>query len=258
MTVSQLLSELDAIAPTRFAWSQDRIGIIVGSANAPCTKVLCTLDVTPATVEFAKQNGCDVIIAHHPTIWDPVQTVNADQFTGKVIQELCAAGITQVACHTNWDAATGGVNDTLASLVGLTDIHPLGKGELVDDEYGLPFGRVGSLETAMSGSAFRTQVDAALGGASHWWGPLSRSVKKVAVVAGAGGGLFEEVAKSGADALVTGEFPHHLGVILASQGMLVLAAGHYHSEHPGMVALAARLADFCPTLVFERDTVTPV
>ncbi len=84
-------------------------------------------------MEFAAQNGCQLLIAHHPLLFDPVGVVTDQTIQGKTIQRLIRHDISFIAAHTNWDAADGGINDALASRLGLTDVVPFGSSSFVED-----------------------------------------------------------------------------------------------------------------------------
>lgn len=130
-TVRDLLSALDVIAPAHFAPSWDRIGLQVGSLDAEVTGVHCVLDLSREAIEAAVAAGENVIVGHHPLIWDPLKRVVEGERTGDLVTALIRHGVAFVAAHTNWDAAHGGVNDVLAERIGLIDVQPFGGGEAV-------------------------------------------------------------------------------------------------------------------------------
>ena len=75
-----------------------------------------------------------------------------------------------------------------------------------------------------------------------------RPVRRLAVISGAGGSLFEEALAVGADCLLTGEASHHAAIDAARLGLGLIAAGHYATEYPAVAALAARLQEAVPGL----------
>ncbi|MFM7839264.1 MAG: Nif3-like dinuclear metal center hexameric protein, partial [Chitinophagaceae bacterium] len=54
MKLSAIISFLETLAPPALQESYDNCGLLCGDAEANCTGVLCTLDVTEAVVEEAK------------------------------------------------------------------------------------------------------------------------------------------------------------------------------------------------------------
>ena len=137
-TVNEIYALLDQKAPFRTQLGFDNAGFLVGHGEQTVTNVLVALDITPEVIEEAIERGGQLIVAHHPVIWDKLGRVTDESVTGRKILTLIEHGIAAICAHTNLDAAQGGVNDALAQAVGLIDPVPLE----VDgtDENGLPYG----------------------------------------------------------------------------------------------------------------------
>jgi dinuclear metal center YbgI/SA1388 family protein len=118
-TNSDIFKLMEKWAPKSLAYDWDNVGLQVGSYNKPVKKIMVTLDVLESVVDEAIENEVDLIIAHHPLLFKPLNQLNLDNWRGRVIQKLIQHNITVYAAHTNLDMATGGVNDMLADLLGL-------------------------------------------------------------------------------------------------------------------------------------------
>ncbi|MBL8048277.1 MAG: Nif3-like dinuclear metal center hexameric protein [Chthonomonas sp.] len=130
ITVQHLLEALEQIAPMRFAISSfDNVGLLVGDPQTEVKGVLTTLDLSMASIQAARDHGCNVIVAHHPVIFDPMRRVTTGDYQQRRVREAIRHDITIIACHTNWDAAPGGVNDALADALGLQNRRAFGYGE---------------------------------------------------------------------------------------------------------------------------------
>lgn len=114
--VIQLLEEF---SPKRLALEGDPIGLQVGTLNKPVQKIMIALDVLEEVVDEAIEEKVDFIIAHHPLIYRPLQTIRTDTAHGRMIAKLLSHDITVYAAHTNLDVAEGGVNDLLADALQL-------------------------------------------------------------------------------------------------------------------------------------------
>jgi dinuclear metal center YbgI/SA1388 family protein len=130
-TVRDALNALETLAPSRFAFSYDRVGLLVGDATSVVTAAVFCLDATDAAIDFAIDSGANLIIAHHPLVWNPMKRVVADDHVGAKVLRLAQSGISLIAAHTNWDACPDGLNDWLAATLGLSDIRPCGSREAV-------------------------------------------------------------------------------------------------------------------------------
>lgn len=131
--VQEILDALDRVAPSRLAFSWDKIGLQVGSRDTLVERAVVSLDRSRGAILYAVEENAQLLLTHHPLIFDPLPSVTADTYEGRAIQTLMFYGISHVSAHTNWDAATGGINDTLASLLGLTDVRSFGSSAGADE-----------------------------------------------------------------------------------------------------------------------------
>ncbi|MBX3096395.1 MAG: Nif3-like dinuclear metal center hexameric protein [Fimbriimonadaceae bacterium] len=132
-SVAAFVSHVDRIAPPEFAYAWDRIGLHLGSRQQTVERLVVALDLDDATVAEALNGAPSLIVVHHPPIWEPLSRLNRDLPTVRRLLELDQHGHAVYAAHTNWDAAEGGVSDTLASIVGLTDVEHFGRGAPQED-----------------------------------------------------------------------------------------------------------------------------
>ena len=202
-TVRQVYEEMQRIAPLELAESWDNPGLLV-DCGGTVQKVLVTLDITPEVVEEAARKHCEVIVAHHPVIFSPLKKIGPQD----VPCQLVRAGISAICMHTNLDAAEGGVNEVLAGIFGMKNLETFADG----------CGRVGEIElNSVKGLAYQVQKELASRCNLPENGPAvqiklvdnGRMVKRLAVISGAGGSLFEDAIAVGADCLLTGEANHH-------------------------------------------------
>ena len=249
-TVRDIEQYLYAWAPRELAESWDNVGLLVGDPEAEVRRVLVALDVTPQVVAEAIEKDCQLIAAHHPVMncaWHQVQTVRTDDRQGRVLTELIRHGIAAICMHTNLDAAEGGVNEVLAGIFGMRNWEPFAGG----------CGRVGEVDPIPVPELAKKAQDA-LGKRCNLpeTGPAvqvkytdsGRPVRRLAVISGAGGSLFEAAIAVGADCLLTGEANHHHACDAARLGLSLIAAGHYATEFPVTEAVAERLRAAFPEL----------
>lgn len=90
------------------------------------SKCLVCLDATPEALAAAADVGAEAVVSHHPLIYNPLQSLGGDSTQIRAIRAAFENRIAVITAHTNWDAASGGVNDTLAALLGLSNIRPFG------------------------------------------------------------------------------------------------------------------------------------
>ena len=237
MTIQEIFNYLNTRAPMDTAEGWDNPGMLVGDPRREVTRVLVALDATTGAVDTAEAVGADLIVTHHPVIFAPLKRLTADS----IPYRLAAAGIDLIAAHTNLDKAEGGVNDTLAARLGLTDVT------VAADEYT----RIGTLTEPMSARDFAAHVAGVLDTAVRYSG--DKEVRTVAVCGGSGGDFMLRCIGA-ADAYVTGEVRHHEW--LAAAGHInVIEAGHYATEVPVVDTLCTWLTEAFPdlTVIPYRD-----
>lgn len=128
--VSDVLAAVDRIAPFRMAFGEDRVGLQVGSLDWPVTEGVVSLDCSIEAIEYAESAGAQIIVSHHPLVWDPITRLDDGSYASRRALKLARLGISHIAAHTNWDAAPDGLNDHLAGLLGLSEVRPFGRSAL--------------------------------------------------------------------------------------------------------------------------------
>lgn len=118
-TIREVQAFLQQKAPFETAEGWDNAGLLAGNPDTAVSGILLTLDITPQTVDFAADNGFALIISHHPVIFHPLRRLTPDGAP----YALARRGVAAICAHTNLDKASGGVNDTLAALLGLHEVQ---------------------------------------------------------------------------------------------------------------------------------------
>ena len=80
MKIKEITNYLESIAPLYFQEDYDNVGLLVGNANTEIEAALITLDCTEQVVEEAIDLGCNLIIAHHPTIFSGIKKLNGNNY----------------------------------------------------------------------------------------------------------------------------------------------------------------------------------
>lgn len=209
--VKDFYGYLNSIAPFETQEDWDNSGMLVGDMNAEVKKAAVVLDITHEEIKKAKAIGADLIISHHPVIFNPIKSVTK----GSVPYELVASSINALCCHTPLDIADGGTNDSLAELLGINVTR-------ADD----PILRLGTVEPTTAqelagkiANTLNTKVR---------YADTGKTIKKIAICTGAGCSLIEAAGEI--DAFITGDASHHNFLDCVQAGITLIAAGHYETE----------------------------
>jgi len=242
MQISDVLAVLREIAPEETALDKDPVGLLISGDHDEVQKIGVCLDATPDVAARAVSAGVDLLLAHHPLIYHPLQRLQPQiDPIARAVTVLVKADIGLYAMHTNWDRATGGINDVLADLLELQNTQPLG----MEDAAALP--RIGDLAAPRPLVGFTRFVEMTLncaGTSSLRVNAVdpSKMISRVAVCGGAGAFLAEQAQAAGAQAYVTSDVRHHEFLDAQARGLALLDAGHGATETPGMHALVRLLA----------------
>jgi dinuclear metal center YbgI/SA1388 family protein len=123
MKCSDIFKYISSWAPEEIAWNKDNVGLQIGSAERELKNILLALDLNMKVVEEAVKNNCNLIITHHPLLFNPLRKINTDNdITSRLIEKLIKKNITLFAAHTNLDFTRDGVSFKLAEALGLKNI----------------------------------------------------------------------------------------------------------------------------------------
>lgn len=238
--VNDFYGYLNSIAPFETQEDWDNSGMLVGDMDAEVKKVAVVLDITHEEIKKAKAIGADLIISHHPVIFNPIKFVTK----GSVPYELVASSINALCCHTPLDIADGGTNDSLAELLGINVTR-------ADD----PILRLGTVEPTTAqelagkiANTLNTKVRYADAG---------KTIKKIAICTGAGCSLIETAGEI--DAFITGDASHHNFLDCIQAGITLIAAGHYETEIVVVPVLVKKLqAQFPDIEIIDIKQENPI
>lgn len=256
-TVKEIYAAVDAFAPFETQAAFDNAGFLVGRGDREVSRVLVALDITDKVIEEAKQLGVQLIVAHHPLVFDPIRSVTDESLTGNKLLQLAEHGIAAICAHTNLDACQGGVNELLALALGLGELEQLHcDGE---DRFGRPYGigRVGTLRTKniVKAKDFAEIVKEALHAAGVRYVDAGKDVRRVAVGGGSCGSMLADAVAAGCDTFVTADVKYNVFLDAAELGINLLDAGHFATEDVAMQPLCDLLAAQFPGLTVQKSAV---
>jgi dinuclear metal center YbgI/SA1388 family protein len=255
--LADVLAVLRAVAPERLAASWDRVGLHLGSERQRIRRALLCIDLTEPVMAEAVAHGCELIVAYHPPIFDPLRRLTDRTWKERVVLEAARRRMAVYSPHTALDAVRGGMADWLCDGLGKHsvrfDMSDQVDGKALERPPGddVPgSGRVHHLARPVSAATLVERVKRRLGLAHvkvampiadnpHRDSPVAGKIQSIAVCPGAGGSLFERYPV--VDAYVTGEMQHHQVLDMTARGQLVILAGHTNTERPYLPAYRERI-----------------
>lgn len=234
MKVKKPLKILDEFAPFDMAEDYDNVGLLVGSKEDTVNGIVVCLDCTLGAVEFAKNQGANVIVAHHPLIFKGINNIFTDEPKGAIIKKLLVNNINLIAAHTNVDIAEKGTGYAIACQLGLIDIYSS------QDE---PYLKIAQLEDAVDANQLNDLVSDKLNCKSRLYGDKQKSIKTVAIAPGSADESYLTAINHQADAFICGEAKHHNILDACARGLAFIETGHYFNEYPIVPYLSEKLTD---------------
>lgn len=249
MLLKELISHFDSLWPQASKEEWDRPGLMLGSPKQDISKVLLSVDVTREVMEEAVALGCNLVLSHHPMFMRGAFELSESGFKGSLAALATRSNIAVFSAHTNADFQPGGVTDSLARQLGLTNIKPLAStsshvvvGDVTESTL-LDFARIVARKIPAVAQGIRVSGDP------------NRLVSKVAVLAGAGDSYLTEVARSEADLYITSDLRHHPAQDFAQQSQLdggpaLMDIAHWAAEWVWLDSAKSQLEKLIPQVEF--------
>ncbi len=121
MKILEIIKPLEELAPLYLQESYDNSGLLVGNPDKDIQKALITLDITELVLQEAIDKKCNLIISHHPVIFQGLKSITGQNATERIVEKAIKNDIALYAIHTNLDNADIGVNSILCDKIGLVN-----------------------------------------------------------------------------------------------------------------------------------------
>ncbi len=228
--VSEIINTIEQYYPRSLAESWDNPGLLCGRKEQEVNSIVLALDASQRVVNYAVDIGADMILTHHPIIFDGIRSVTDDTFTGRKLLQMIENRISCYAMHTNFDIAQNGMAYAAAKRLGVREFVPL---EQTSEQDGVPvgIGFVGDLPKAVTAGELASFVKEKFGISSLFYYDSGKLIRRVAVCPGSGRHMLDAVRAAGADAFITGDTGHHDGMDYKDDGITLIDAGHFGVEH---------------------------
>lgn len=246
LTLADVVADLETRYPPHTAAQWDAVGLLVGHPDRPVRRILCAVEATEATAAEAVELAADLLLVHHPLLLRGVTTVAETTAKGRVLTGLIRGGVALYCAHTNADDAPGGVSESLADAIGLSELRPLVASTAPAAAPGSGTGRVGRLAHPTMLEDLARQVAAALPPTAQGIrisGDRGALVQTVAVCGGSGDSFLTQARDAGVDVYLTADLRHHPATDFRAHAErpFLLDAAHWASEWVWLPRLADQL-----------------
>jgi len=119
MLVKDITTIIEDFAPLSYQESYDNSGLVVGNLNDEVKGILICLDCLESILDEAIVNGCNMVIAHHPIVFDGLKQLNGKNYIERTVIKAIQNNIAIYAVHTNLDNVKNGVSFKIAEKIGV-------------------------------------------------------------------------------------------------------------------------------------------
>lgn len=234
MKIRELINLIEKDFPINSAMSFDNSGANIVDYNADLNGIVVCLDVTIATIEFAKQNGANLIISHHPLIFNEIRNINDDPIS-KRIKLLNKYEISAYSSHTNFDSnLKRGMGISLINKLfdkSLINSHKILESYTIDGtDYGI--GDITTFNKKLNFDEILTIIKSKLelsdDKISYY--KVNDNISKIILIPGSGSSEIDLVIAEKPDLLITSDLKHNQILDLTEEGISYINASHYGLE----------------------------
>lgn len=223
MKYNDFINLVEEIAPIDAYKDIDNSGVQIYTGREEITKVLVCLEINEDILKEAVDKKADMILTHHPLIFNPQYTIDYNDFPGRYILEAIKNDICVYSSHLSFDFAPEGNNVFISRLLDL----------FVKEEGSMEKGYYGMLPEPMTFEQVCKHVEESLDLPEGYIRAVDGGKDKhvtVGLCTGAGGEYLFKAAAKGCDLFITGDMKLHEAQYAKAKGMTAIDAGHYGTE----------------------------
>lgn len=246
--INDVIAYLNTLYPFNLQEKWDNSGYLVESRGTEVSKILLTLDITNEAVMEADLKGAELIISHHPVIFDARKRLLRNDPVFRLVQ----SGIGALCMHTNLDIAEGGTNGVI--LRKLCEALKISVAPEPFEEIGSDnnLGWIVTLDEEINSSELGKVLKQIFECEYVRTSRNSNSrLSKIAFCSGSGGSMLKLAMEKGCDALVTGDVKHDVWIDANNNGIALFDCGHFHTENIVLTELRRVLEEKFPQLDVE-------
>lgn len=225
MKIKTIMETLELWYPESMADESDfgKLGLQIGNPEYEITGILFTLDLTLEVVEEAIQKNVNLIVSHHPFIYNPIKKIEFTSPTGEILEKMFLHKISLFAMHTNLDVGYDGVNDSLAKLLEFEG-YQIPQKDITPSSF-LRHGKI--KKQSLREFAEFVQRTFGLTGV-RVAGNLDRQIQTAGIIGGSGASyeLVEQAHDAYCDVYITGEVSLHVAQYAISKNLSIIEVNH--------------------------------
>lgn len=229
MKIISIINYLKEKYPVSLQESYDNTGVQLLFADSEVTNVLIALDLDNSVVNDAIDNGCNLIITHHPFFFKEIKKIDFSDPHNEILLKLIENKITVFAMHTNLDKV---FYDKLGKEFNIKKSKVLFEEPNKSFDFSYGTGSYGELldEVSLNDLLLYTKQTLNLEYVVYV-GDKNKKINKIAFINGSGGSFISRVCQTHkVDCIVTGDVTYHYAKSALEYEVAIIDGSHFGTE----------------------------
>ena len=231
MNVQTIYDLINTVAPFDTQMEGDNSGLLVGSPAQEVKNILFALDATESVIDEAAAIGVQLIVTHHPLMFNAFHTLTDETYEGRLVRRLVRENISLIAAHTNWDQSILSGSAASAEAIGVINLRQSG------------YLFTGDVPNPVTAEDVKKLIETRIDAPVRMYGDGNQIIASMSFGGGAYGEGYRDALTAGSQAYLTGEIRHHEIIDAVARGLVIYDAGHYASEAPMIPRMIQYLRD---------------
>ncbi|MGL5962893.1 MAG: Nif3-like dinuclear metal center hexameric protein [Cetobacterium sp.] len=259
MILERVILEIEKSYPRKNAENWDNVGLLIGDRKKKINKIVISIDADMETIDFAIKHGADLLITHHPLIFNPIKNINEDTLLGRKIIKSIKNDLSIYSAHTNIDSSFEGLNEYILNEIGVEEFKILDKKE---ESSKTGIGRYYKTDREYEVTEYIDILKKKLN--------LNKvllyseniielpKINKVALINGSGANYWKKAHFLGCDTVITADVKYHEALDAIEMGIKIIDLGHYESEKLFLELIEKKIRDKFSELLIIKKTNLPI
>lgn len=202
MKINEIIDVIEKAYPLTIQEEWDCSGLLINKDEV--NSILVCLDITPTIALYAINNKIDMIVSHHPLIFN--NYYQTPSYLRSIFQQLYAANIAVYSAHTSFDNSEVGMNTNFVKELGYIPIK--------DEKIYVSF----NTDNELMNNLKKLNVPIRIYNSKD-------NYSKAAALLGGGGSLISELDNN-IDVYISSEFKHNDILVAFNKGLTLIDISH--------------------------------
>lgn len=218
MIAYEIINYLEQYFPLNLQQPWDKCGIQLGDPAQKISKVMISLNADILSLQAAIDNGCQMLITHHPFLLEKIDNLNFTNHHGRFVQMAVMNNVMVYSLHTCLDKGKNGIsmNDWLINELAVYDV------KCYDD---IGVGKQAILNNPCMTSELVLKVKEKFNVPVKYAGP-EKIISSIAICGGSGADDIEWLAGK-VDAYITGDTKHRHAKYAYDHDIVLIDVPHH-------------------------------